>query len=149
MRGFNPTGDCKMEKLAMVVRDDAYDRLLTPLTFAWVMANEGTEVDMLFVLWAVRALTPQGLRSLRVDAHHAAEEDWLRERLARDGDPVRIHDFIRMLKATGKVRLYACRLATATFDVASEHLIEEAEGIVDSSWFLQEKAMKAQHCQYF
>jgi peroxiredoxin family protein len=138
-----------MKSLAMVVRDDAYDRLLTPLTFAWVMANEGAEVDILFVLWAVRVLTPEGLQALRIDSHHAAEEAWLRERLARDGDPEQIHDFVRMLKGTGRVRLYACRLAAATFDVTAERLIGEAEGIVDSSWFLKEKAMPAEHCQYF
>ncbi len=138
-----------MDNLAMVVRDDACDRLLTPLTFAWVMASEGTQVDILFVLWAVRALTPEGALALRVDAHHAAEESWLRERLARDGDPVRIHGFIRMPKETGRVRFYACRLAAATFDVTGDSLIAEAEGIVDSSWFLKEKAMKADHCQYF
>lgn len=138
-----------MKKLAIVVRDDAYDRLLTPLTFAWVMANEGTEVDILFVLWAVRVLTPEGLQALRVDAHHAAEEASLRERLARDGDPVEIHDFLRLLKSTGKVRLYGCRLAAATFDVTAEGVVAEADGIVDASWFLKEKAMQAEHCQYF
>ncbi|MET0917723.1 MAG: hypothetical protein ABWY07_04780 [Burkholderiales bacterium] len=138
-----------MKRLAMVVRDDAYDRLLTPLTFAWVMANEGTEVDILFVLWAVRVLTPEGLQALRVDANHAGEEAWLRERLARDGDPVETHDFLRMLKGTGRVRFYGCRLAAANFDVTPESLIAVADGIVDSSWFLKEKAMKADHCQYF
>lgn len=138
-----------MKKLAIVVRDDAYDRLLTPLTFAWVMAKEGTEVDILFVLWAVRALTPQGLRELKVDAHHAAEATWLRERLAREGDPTELHDFLRALKQTGKVRFYACRLAAHTFDVAADQLIDEAEGVVDSSWFLKEKAVRASHCQYF
>lgn len=138
-----------MKKLAIVVRDDAYDRLLTPLTFAWVMAKEGTEVDILFVLWAVRALTPQGLRDLKVDAHHAAEETWLRERLAREGDPAELHDFLRALKRTGKVRFYACRLAAQTFDVTADQLIDEAEGVVNSSWFLKEKAVPASHCQYF
>lgn len=138
-----------MKRLAIVVRDDAYDRLLTPLTFAWVMANEGTEVDILFVLWAVRVLTAEGLRSLKVDANHAGEEAWLRERLARDGDPVEIHDYLKMLKASGRVRFYGCRLAAANFDVTPENLVAEADGIVDAGWFLKEKAVKAEHCQYF
>lgn len=138
-----------MKRLAIVVRDDAYDRLLTPLTFAWVMANEGTEVDILFVLWAVRVLTAEGLRSLKVDANHAGEEAWLRERLARDGDPVEIHDYLKMLKASGRVRFYGCRLAAANFDVTPENLVAEADGIVDAGWFLKERALKAEHCQYF
>lgn len=44
-----------MERLAIVGRDDAYNRLYPPLTFASVAAKKGIEVNMLFVLWAASA----------------------------------------------------------------------------------------------
>ena len=112
-----------MNSMAIVIRDDGYDRLLTPLTFAYVQAAKGVQVDILFVLWAVRALTEAGLRSLKVSGLHAAEETWLKEKLARDGDPTDMHEFIKLLKSTGNVRLFGCRLAAATFEVNESSLI--------------------------
>lgn len=138
-----------MEKLAIVIRDDEYDKILTPLAFAYLEAAEGAEVDILFVNWAVRALTEDGAQKIKVGASHADKDSWLRERVTSAGLPNDINALLKAIKETGSVRFYACSLAANIFEVDENNLIPEAEGIVGASWFLNDKVLSANHYQYF
>jgi len=133
-----------MKTLAMVVRQDAYDLVLTPLAFAYLGAATYDEVNILFVNWAVRLLSKEGVEALKPSADHAGTPiEMIEERVAAAGLPTDIHDIFKALKETGKVHLYGCSLAAQIFGVSEENLIPEADGIVGATWFLTEKAEPA------
>ncbi|MDT8446439.1 MAG: DsrE family protein [bacterium] len=138
-----------MKSMAIIIRDDSYDKLLTPLAFAYLEASGGTQVDMLFVNWSVLALTEKGAKEIKINGPHADQEAWVRSQTEAAGLPSDINTILKALKETGCVNMYACSLAAKIFGVDEANLIPEAEEIVDASWFLHEKAVKADHYQYF
>jgi len=138
-----------MKTLAIVVTNDAFDKILTPRGIAYLMAAEDVQVDMLFVNWAVTALKTGGASNLHIDGRHAEDEEKMRAGMAKAGLPTDMYELIKALKGTGCVNMYACSMAAAIFGVDETNLIPEAEGIVGLAWFLNEKADKADHYQYF
>ncbi len=133
-----------MKSLAMIVRQDAYDLVLTPLAFAYLGTSIYDEVNILFVNWAVRLLSKQGVEALKPSADHAGTPiEMIEERVASAGLPADIHEIFKKLKETGKVHLYGCSLAAQIFGVEEKDLIPEADGIVGATWFLTEKVEPA------
>jgi len=138
-----------MKSMTIIVREDSYDKILTPLAFAYLQASEGVQVDMLFVNWAVLALTEAGAKKIKVQGEYADRDQWVREQVAKAGIPNDIYTLVKAIKETGSVNFYACSLAATIFGVDTDSLIPEAEGIVGASWFLNEKADKADYNQTF
>lgn len=138
-----------MNRLAIVISEDSYDKLLCPFVFAYLQSLEGTQVDMYFVSWAIRALTVDGAKAIRINGHHAEDDQYVRDQVAGLGLPNDIVAFIKVLKETGCVNIYGCDMAAKIYGVDENNLIDEADEIVSATWFLHECATVADHCQYF
>ncbi|HKY77076.1 MAG TPA: hypothetical protein VJS45_13100, partial [Acidimicrobiia bacterium] len=99
-----------LTRLAMIVRDDAYDRVLTPLVFAYVAACSDVTVDMLFVNWGVHVVMRDEADRLPMSAGHTGHQELLYDCISHTGLPPSIPDIIREIKATGKVNIYVCSM---------------------------------------
>jgi len=138
-----------VERLKIVIRDDNYIKIQTPLSFAYDFAQRGVAVDVLFVSLALRALTPEGAEALRVDGTHSDEEPWLRQRLAAVGVPPEMHQWLREIVHAGAVTLNGCRDTAEVLEIREPDLIPEASGLIDSSKFIQDAIDGGVHCMYF
>ncbi|HSK46417.1 MAG TPA: hypothetical protein VLA05_00260 [Coriobacteriia bacterium] len=138
-----------MDRLAIIVRDDNYMRIQTPLSFAYDFAARGAKVDVLFLSMALRALTPEGARSLCMDGRHENEEPWLRQRLEDVGVPVHVDELLRAIVGAGEVSLVGCRDTAEVLNITEADLMPEATGLVDSSKFIEDVADRGIHCMYF
>ncbi len=137
-----------LTRLAMIVRDDAYDRVLTPLVFAYVAACSDVKVDMLFVNWGVHVVMRDKADRLPMSAGHAGQHELLFDCISHTGLPPSIPDIIREIKATGKVSIYVCSMAANLFGACIENCLPEVDSIVGATWFLTECAQRADqvHC---
>jgi len=139
-----------MKSLAIVVRDDSYDKIMVPFAFAHLQAAEGCKVNMLFLSWAALALKENGANQFKIQTAHADKEQWIKDQVSKIGMPNDILQLLKMLNDTGNVNFYACSLAASVFDIDDNNIIDEAKGnIVGASWFLNDIALKADHCQYW
>jgi peroxiredoxin family protein len=144
-----PEATGRLDSLAIIVRESAYDRVLTPLAFAYLAAASDVQVDVLFVNWAVRVVMQGESEKLPMSAEHPDELEYVRTQVAAAGLPPDIPDIITAIKATGKVNLYVCSLAAKIFGATPDNLLPEVNEIVGATWFLTDKAKSADLLQCF
>lgn len=133
-----------MGKLAIIIRDDSYDKVLTPLAFAYLGAAVYDEVDLLFVSWSAKLLTEKGLKEAKVSADHAGTDAAVKAGVRSAGLPDDLYEIIKLMKETGKVNFYLCSLAGQVFGVTKESAIPELNQVVGATWYLTEKAHRAE-----
>ncbi len=132
-----------MKKLAIIVREDAYDRVLTPLAFAWLAAASGTTVDLLFVNWAARLLLPGEAARARVASAHADQDGWLKDQVAAAGLPKDLGALLLNVHESEHVHFWVCSLAAQIFGVTAEATDSLCDGVIGATTFLHEYAAPA------
>ncbi len=133
------------KNVTMIIRTADYDKVITPLGFAFMLAAEDVHVDLMFVSRAVAVMKEDGALKVRItgDQKKDAEHEWLRQEIVKVGFPADLVEILKGLKGTGNVNIYGCSTAAAIFGVTEENMMPELDGIVGGGWFLLEKAMKA------
>jgi peroxiredoxin family protein len=139
----------RLDSLAIIVRESAYDRVLTPLAFAYLAAASDVKVDVLFVNWGVRVVMQGESEKLPMSAEHADEMEFVRTQVAAAGLPPDIPQIVTAIKGTGNVNLYVCSLAAQIFGATKDNVLPEVDDIVGATWFLTDKAKKADLLQCF
>jgi len=140
-----------MKSMAIIVRDDSFDKIMVPLAFAHAQAQQGCQVEVLFTSWSVNILKQGGHAEFKIQSAHADATVWFSQQIEKLGFPSDLYALIKVLLGTNKVNLYACNLGATVFGVNADSLIPELspQHIVDAVWFLNEKAQTAEHCAYF
>ncbi len=133
------------KNVSMIIRNSDYDKIITPLGFAFMLAAEDVHVDIMFVSKAVAALREEGALQVRVtgDSAKDTQYEWLRQEIVKVGFPADIAEILQGLKGTGNVNIYGCSTAAAIFGVTEDNMLPGMDGVVGGGWFLLEIAMKA------
>jgi len=121
-------------KMAWIINDASYDRVLYALTVAAMSAARFNNVAILFTYGAV-------LRLVRGKTDDVGEEtpDWIRQTIKsslKKGAMKSILEMIGLFKGFGG-KLYACSASLAFHNLTREKLLEDVDDVIGIATFLE------------
>lgn len=127
------------ERLALIVKGDGYEDLLLALSFAGIAASAGQHVVMFFTNRAARRLKRGGFEDIaQTDAIGSAFIEGAEGLGFRD-----LHQMLRDVKATGRVRVFLCSRGARIWDIDAENMAPEVDAVMGTATFLLEEARRA------
>ncbi len=133
-----------MQKMSIIISNDAFDAILTPFDFIYLGTAIYDEINVLFVGFAARLMTKEGIKTAENYLIHKNMLNELKEGLKRIGLKDNLYSIIQELKRNEGIHFYICSSAAAKFSITDEMLLPEIDGIVGATWFLIEKANKSE-----
>jgi peroxiredoxin family protein len=124
-----------VKKLALIITNGAYNRLLQALEFARVATQHGMQVSVIFRDEAVSRMTKDKIRDIPFSDVFRGRETRVKNLLKEEHR----HDLtalMREMKERGDVKLSICRDSLAYFDITVDQIIAEIDEVqgLDAFW---------------
>ena len=136
-----PLADAPKQKLAIIVKSDAYEDLVLALSFAGIGVNSGIDVSMFFTSRASRVLRKGGFEEAESKPLDDIGEQY-RERCSNMGF-TNLAEVMGQLKEKGGLRVYICTRGMRAFEIRQDELISECDGVMGTATFLIQEVMTA------
>jgi peroxiredoxin family protein len=128
------------DRLALIVKGDAFEDVLLALSFAGIAASAGTVVSMFFTNRAARRLKTDGFS----DIDQAADDVGAAFIAGAQGMGFNdLYAMLREIKASGLVRVFLCSRGARVWDIDADSMLPEVDSVMGTATFLLEEARRA------
>jgi len=123
------------KKLAIIAHGGTIDRLYPVFILSSAASAMDMEIHLYFTFWGLQMLVKGALEKAELPATYKHLEGQLKSSLRMMKYPS-IYDMLKMAKASGLVKIYACSSTMKMFGIKKEDLIPEVDKIVGAASFL-------------
>jgi len=123
------------KKLALIVQSGTLDRLLSAFILGSTAVTLDFEVHLYFTFWGLMMLKKGEMEKAELPATYKDMEEQLKNKLRAMNYPTPYEMLMRM-KASGRLKIYACTPTMEMFGITREDLIPEVDTLAGAATFL-------------
>jgi len=123
------------KKLALIVHSGTLDKLLSAFILGSTAVAMDFEVHLYFTFWGLMMLKKGEMERAGLPATYKHMETQLREKLKEMRYPTP-YEMLKRMKASGKLKLYACTPTMEMFGITKDDLIPEVDTLAGAATFL-------------
>ncbi|MFA5364517.1 MAG: DsrE/DsrF/DrsH-like family protein [Candidatus Bathyarchaeia archaeon] len=125
----------KKKKLAIIVHSGTVDKLLCAFTLGSTAVAMDIETHLYFTFWGLTMLKKGAMNQAGLPATYKEYEPMLQAKLKEMNYPTP-YEMLKRMKASGKMKIYACSPTMQMFGITKEDLIPEVDQIAGAAAFL-------------
>jgi len=122
-------------KLAVIVQSGTMDKLLCAFMLGSTAVAVDFEVHLYFTFWGLMMLRKGAMDKAGLPATYKHMEEQFKGKLEKMNYPTP-YEMLKRMKASGRLKLYACTPTMEMFDINREDLIPEVDALAGAATFL-------------